>query len=253
MPMMSTMPRLGAAIMAATLATALPAHAQPLLADLFKHRITIDPGFTGAVDLVFGSIDGGKGDLIVVVRGPNERVVVRRKDRVAGVWINRDKMEFDGVPAYYAVAANRPLEEIASPNYLKLHQIGLDALRIKPLTSRPADEIAAFREALIRNRVREGLYADGVGKVARPPGGRLFRTVLHFPANVAEGTYSAQVFLIRDGDEVGAETIPLFINKTGVLAEIKYRARTQPALYGLGAIIVALAAGWVAALAFRKP
>ncbi len=252
MPMMSMMPRLGAAIVAATLATALPAHAQPLLADLFKHRITIDPGFTGTDDLVFGSIDDGKGDLIVIVRGPNERVVVRRKDRVAGMWINRDKMEFDGVPAYYAVAASRPLEEIVRPNYLELHQIGLDALRIEALTPRPADEIAPFREALIRNRVREGLYADGTGTVERS-GGRLFRTLLHFPANVPEGDYSAQIFLIRDGDEVGAQSIPLFINKTGLLAEINYWARNRPALYGLGAIIIALAAGWVAALAFRKP
>lgn len=251
MPMMSMMPRLGVAIVAATLATALPAHAQPLLADLFKHRITIDPGFTGAEDLLYGTFNG-EGDLIIVVRGPSERVVVRRKDRVAGVWINRDKMEFDGVPAYYTVAASRPLDEIVSPNYLELHQIGLDALRIKPLTSRPADEIAPFREALIRNRVRNGLYADGTGTVELP-GGRLFRTLLHFPANVAEGTYSAQIFLVRDGDEVGAETIPLFINKTGLLAEINYWARNRPALYGLGAIILALAAGWVAALAFRKP
>ncbi len=247
----STMPRFGVAIVAAMLATALPAHAQPLLADLFKHRITIDSSFTGAEDLLYGTFNG-EGDLIIVVRGPNERVVVRRKDRVAGVWINRDKMEFDGVPAYYAVAASRPLEEIASPNYLGLHQIGLDALRIKPLTSRPADEIALFREALIRNRVRDGLYADGTGTVELP-GGRLFRTLLHFPANVPEGTYSAQIFLVRDGDEVGAETIPLFINKTGFQAEINYWAHNQPALYGLSAIIVALAAGWGAALAFRKP
>ncbi len=247
----STMPRFGVAIVAAMLATALPAHAQPLLADLFKHRITIDSSFTGAEDLLYGTFDG-EGDLIIVVRGPNERVVVRRKERVAGMWINRDKMEFAGVPADYAVAASQKLLDIVSPNYLKLHQIGLDALRIEALTSRPADEIAPFREALIRNRVREGLYADGTGRVEFP-GGRLFRTLLHFPANVPEGTYSAQIFLVRDGDEVGAETIPLFINKTGFQAEIHYRARNQPVLYGLSAIIVALAAGWAAALAFRKP
>ncbi|MFQ5959070.1 MAG: TIGR02186 family protein, partial [Alphaproteobacteria bacterium] len=64
--------------------------------------------------------------------------------------------------------------------------------------------------------------------------------------------YSAEIFLIRDGEVISAETTPLFIDKTGFQAEINYAARTQPALYGLAAIAIALAAGWGAAAVFRK-
>ena len=77
----------------------------------------IDSGFTGTNVLLYGAIDK-KGDIVVIVRGPTERVIVRRKDRIAGVWVNRDKMEFGGVPAFYAIASNRPIDEIASPALL---------------------------------------------------------------------------------------------------------------------------------------
>jgi uncharacterized protein (TIGR02186 family) len=243
--------RLTFAIVAVVLAAlAGPVDAQPLLADLFKHRITIDSGFTGADVLLYGAIDG-EGDVVIVVRGPEERVVVRRKDRVAGIWINVDDVEFTGVPAYYAVATSRPLADIVRASFRGLYQIGLPSLRLDTADARPAEEIATFREALIRNRVRDGLFAGEIGKIEFP-GETLFRTLVHFPANVTEGTYSAQIFLIRDGVEVSSETIPLFVNKTGFQAEVNYWAHAQPAIYGLVAILLALVSGWVAAVAFRK-
>ena len=227
-----------------------PAAAQPLLADLFKHRITIDSGFTGADVLLYGAIDG-EGDVVIVVRGPAENVLVRRKDRVAGLWINVDDVEFTGVPAFYAVASSRPLEDLARPSFRGLYQIGLPALRLDTADTRPEEEIETFREALIRNRIRDGLFAGEVGKIEFP-GETLFRTLVHFPANVIEGAYSAQIFLIRDGVEISSETIPLFVNKTGFQAEVNYWAHAQPAIYGLVAILLALFAGWIAAVAFRK-
>lgn len=225
-------------------------HGNALVADLSKHLVAITTGFTGADVLLYGAIDG-EGDVVIVVRGPEERVVVRRKDRVAGLWINVDNVEFTGVPAFYAIAANRPIEDIIRPSFMGLHQIGLSAIRLDTADARPDEEIEPFREALLRNRVRDGLYTGEVGKVEFP-GETLFRTLVHFPAKVTEGTYSAQIFLIRDGVEISAETIPLFVNKTGFQAEVNYWAHAQPALYGLAAILLALFAGWIAAVAFRK-
>ncbi len=241
---------LWALLAAAAVASGALAQRAPLVADLSSYVIAIDSGFTGTEVLLYGAVDEA-GDLIVVVRGPAERVVVRRKDRVAGVWMNRDSIVFDGVPAYYAVAATRPLAEIARPALLSLHQIGIDAVRLTPLAERPADEIETFRKALVRQRTRDGLYTGTPGKVSFL-GERLFRTRLYVPANVPTGAYRAEVFLIRDGAVVSAEATPLFINKTGFQAEVAFIAHTRPALYGLAAILIALAAGWAAAAAFRK-
>ena len=157
--------RFAIALALAVLVQAPPARAEPLVADLSRNFIAITSGFDGTEVLLFGTIDG-KGDLVIVVRGPDQRVVVRRKDRVAGVWMNRDHLEFSGVPAYYAVASSRPLDEIARPNLLALHQIGVEALRITPLSERPAEEISAFRDALLRTRIQEGLYGATPGEAS---------------------------------------------------------------------------------------
>jgi len=223
---------------------------QPLIADISDHRIRIDSGFTGSDVLLFGAIEG-KGDMVVVVRGPDQRVVVRRKDRVAGMWMNRAKMTFDGVPAYYAIASSRALDEIAPPEFLALYQIGLAALRFTPVGASAESNMATFHEAILRNRRRDDLYREEIGAV-RLLGGRLFRTEFYFPANVPTGSYRADIYLIRDGIVVSAETAPLFVTKTGFQAEINDYAQNQPAIYGVAAIAIALFTGWAAAAIFRK-
>mgnify|MGYP001176819814 CR=1 FL=1 len=227
-----------------------PVWAAPVVADLSKYVISIDSGFTGTDVLLYGAVEED-GDLVVVVRGPPERVSVRRKGRVAGIWVNQDSIEFEDAPSYYMVASSRPLNEIAHRNFRELHQIGLDALQLTPSVARPEEEVEPFRKALVRNRMREGLYSDSIGAM-KFLSNRLFSTSVQFPANVPEGAYRAEVFLIRDGKVISAETTPLFINKTGFLWQINFYAHSQPELYGILAILVALFAGWIAAIAFRK-
>ena len=227
-----------------------PVEAVPVVADLSKYVISIDSGFTGTDVLLYGAVEE-EGDLVVVVRGPSERVSIRRKDRVAGIWMNQDEVEFQDAPSFYLVASNRPLDEIAQRNFRELHQIGLDVMRLTPVVARPDEEVEPFREALVRNRRREGLYSESIDAM-KFLSNRLFSTSVQFPANVPEGFYRAEVFLIRDGKIISAETTPLFINKTGFLWQINFYAHSQPELYGIAAILIALFVGWIAAVAFRK-
>lgn len=97
---------------------------QPLVADLSKHLVAITTGFAGTDVLLFGATDG-PGDVVLVVRGPEQDVVVRRKDKVAGlVWANVESVTFEGVPSFYKVAASRPLEEFMAPELRERHRIG---------------------------------------------------------------------------------------------------------------------------------
>lgn len=226
------------------------ARADYLVADLSDRRITITTGFTGTRVLLFGATDG-TGDVAVVVRGPSHPVVVRRKHRLAGVWVNLAWMRFEGVPAFYRVAGSRPLPELGGPALLSRHEIGVDHLRLSPGTGSAQAEAETFRQALVRNMARDGLYHREIGKVTFL-GDRLFRTTVDFPANVATGAYTVEVFLIRDGEVTSAQRWPLFINKTGLGAEIYEYAHRSSALYGLIAVFGALVAGWLAAAVFRK-
>ena len=227
------------------------ARAQPLIADLSQHLVAITAGFTGADVVMFGATDG-PGDVIVVVTGPPKPMIVRRKERFAGIWVNRDSMLFPDAPTFYGVAASRPIDEILAPNQLDRHQIGVDHIRLLPPNPEARrDDIPEFREALVRARRRDGLYGGEPGKVAFL-GEKLFRARMALPAKVATGTYRVQVFLVRDGQVVTVQTTPLLVGKIGFSADVFDFAHQLSAFYGLVAILIAAAAGWTAAAAFRR-
>lgn len=227
--------------------------AEPLVADLSKHLVAITTGFAGTDVLLFGAVEDvpGGGDVVVVVRGPNRSEIVRRKARAIGVWMNSGLAEVADAPSFYRVAASRPLREVAPEAVLERHQIGLDSL---DLDIRPRDRAAdarQYRDALIRLKQSQGLYGDRVHDIGFL-GNRLFRTDVHFPANVPVGTYLVEVYLIAGGEVISAQTTPLVISKIGLGADLYDFAHQQAALYGMIAVLLAASAGWAAAVAFRK-
>ncbi len=238
---------------AACCLASVPATAQdvPLVADLSSHLVAITTGFTGTDVLLFGATDG-PGDIAVVVRGPATDEVIRRKGRFGPIWINRAAVTFRDLPSYYRVASSRPLEEFAPQMLLSRHQIGLDNLRMVNVDENiPADQLTAFRKALVRLKTEGGLYDQGVGAI-NLMSNRLFRTELHFPSNIATGTYLVEVYLFRDGVVTSAEILPLNISQIGIGAEIFDFAHDLAPLYGLVAVLLAVAAGWAASAVFRR-
>lgn len=237
-----------------------PAPAAELVSDISEHSIAITSSFQGTDLLVFGAVSAnaaapelktGADDVVVVVRGPATPVIVRRKARVAGIWMNRAEMRFDAVPGYYAVAASTPLADIAAPAVLRRHRIGLDHLNL-PIAERAAERDAApFRRAVVRRRQENDLFHEVPGGV-RFLGGTLFRADLRFPASVPVGDYRVEVYLFRDGKVVHRQSAPLSIDKSGIERQLFVLAREAPVFYGLGAVAVAVAAGWIGAALFRR-
>ena len=91
-----------------------------LVSGVSQDLIQITSNYTGSDIVVFGAVEGqqqggnrGPRDVVVVVRGPDTDLTVRRRDRVAGIWINHDAASLNGMPAYYFLASTRPLPAIA--------------------------------------------------------------------------------------------------------------------------------------------
>jgi uncharacterized protein (TIGR02186 family) len=228
-----------------------PAAAQDLIADISNHLISITSDFKGTELLVFGAIEGG-GDVVVVVSGPRNNVVVRKKDRVFGIWINAESAEFNNVPAFYAVAATDTLEALAAPEQLRLYEIGLAGLRVEAEADVDEAEKDEFLAALIELKQTNDLYPIAPQHID-VVGDRLFRVKIPFPADVPVGSYLVQSFLIRDGQVVGAQTSPLVVNKGGFGADLYEFAHDEGALYGILAVLGAVMAGLLGNLMFRRP
>jgi uncharacterized protein (TIGR02186 family) len=237
-------------LVAALLFWAPPTRAEGLVADLTSHLIAITTGFTGASVVLFGATDG-PGDVIVVVRGPEREMTVRRKNRIAGIWVNTQEVTFTNAPSFYAVAASHAIEEILSPAAAALYRLGVANLKLEAETPAPSAVVVdAFRAALERTQQQAGLFVNRMGKVDFL-GERLFRTTIAFPANVPTGTYLVEVFLVRDKDVVSGQTTPLVVSKVGVDAAVFEFSGRQPGFYGAIAVLTAVVAGWLASLPFR--
>jgi uncharacterized protein (TIGR02186 family) len=223
-----------------------------LAADISDHLIAITTAFVGTTVVLFGTTVAGN-DIAVTVVGPRNEQVVRRKSRVAGIWMNTDELTFRNVPSFYAVASNEPLDQMATPDVRARHELGLEYLRVDPVDAQGRDigEITAFRDALIRNKQRQGLYVVDPG-VVRFISPQLFRASIEFPASVPPGIYQVQVYELQDGQVSDAQRSTLVISKVGLEADLFDFARYQPELYGLLAIVLAVVSGWLAGVIFRR-
>jgi hypothetical protein len=60
------------------------------------------------------------------------------------------------------------------------------------------------------------------------------------------------VFLVHDGEVVGANITPLVVSKIGFEAGVFDFAHRHSLAYGVLAILIAVVAGWSASVAFHK-
>ncbi len=246
---MTSIKRLLSAFLMVSFAPA-SALASALVVDLSSNQIEITTNFTGTNLLLFGAIDR-KGDVVVVVRGPRRTEVVRRKERVAGIWINRAAVTFESVPGYNFVASSRPLEQIASEETLQRLQIGSERLRLQPVGSANSALASSFRKGLIDLKKRKALYTDMPGNVSIRSE-KLFRADLNFPSNVPTGSYTAEIYHFDGGKPVSVNRTQLSVQKAGVEEAIYNYAHDHSAIYGIVAILIALFAGWLGGVIFRK-
>ncbi len=241
-------------LLALLMVLAMPAKAEEIVLGLSRDEVAITATFEGSEILIFGAIKRDdstpiEGDLgvIVTVAGPDHPVVVRKKDRRFGIWVNTESVEVDVAPTFYAVATNRPLQEILTfTEDLNTRISTQRAIRSVGSTVEGAER---FTQALIRIRAGQGLYQtlpEGVWVEEEA----LFRTLIPLPANLTEGDYKAEIYLTRDKQIVDfyATTIP--VKKVGLERWLYNLAHEHAFWYGLMSLSIAIAAGWGASAVF---
>ena len=78
----------------------------------------------------------------------------------------------------------------------------------------------------------------------------LFRTNIALPANLTEGDYKVRFFLTRGGAVIDSQEKTVLVYKEGLERWLYALAHKQPLLYGLLALVLAVAAGWGASAIF---
>jgi len=227
-----------------------------LVAELSQSTVEITTGFTGTELLVFGATDrllgpqpGGapQDDVVVIARNAAEPMIVRRKVRVLGFWINGPSARFRSVPGFYSVTATRPLRDLLAADELETKRIGLAHL---PLDSTGVQD-PAYRQALLRLKLDSQLWQEPETPL-HIAGSRLFRARLHLPAIVQTGDYIVEVLLVRDGRVRARQELGFRVDRVGMAARIADVATEAPLVYGVFCVLLAAFAGWLGSVLFRR-
>jgi uncharacterized protein (TIGR02186 family) len=238
----------------AFLAAAGPAAAEGLVVALSAEEVRIASTFTGTTITVFGAIRDAEAasgyEVAIALEGPRREIVVRRKDAVLGLWINRAEAVFTTAPEFYAAQSTAPLAAIAAREALGALGLGVEHITLGPTLAASA-AATGFRQAVIRLRRDAGHYVEDGAAVERI-GDDLFRTTFTLPADVPVGAYTVRAFLFRDGALQAETTAPLSISKTGAEQFVFDAAHENAWLYALAVILMAVSIGWLGGIVFRR-
>ncbi len=174
--------------------------------------IGLTSDFSGTSIAVFGTIENANRvaqtlneyAIVVVIRGPLGDYVIRRKERVAGIWVNRSSRTYRAVPSFYALTADRPLEKIAEAPLLKEHRARHRQYR--RLIYIRAAPTSCLRPNLpnrcVNSRSRRNLFTEDL-KGVEFLGSTLFRATLCHPLRRADRGAHRDGLSVREGPVPG--------------------------------------------------
>src|SRR5262249_13121835 len=240
-----------------------PGAKESVQADVSARNVPVTSSFHGTEIVIFGAVDNsqqpsaesGYYDVLIVVEGVPGRIVVRRKNNVAGLWLNTSSATFDVVPSYYAIASTRPIDEITSEEFRASHGVGFQHLRFMPAFGQPqalsTEDLKEFQQAIIRLKQKQGLYIQDNFRVAFI-GKSLFRATIELPANVTVGPFDTRVYLFHDEKLLSQYSVRLNLEREGLERYLHRFAFGSPTLYGLVTVALAIAAGLIASTVFGR-
>ena len=236
---------------------ALTGQRDPILVpEVSQHEIQVRQGFTGTELLLFGAIldpDGRRArrpyDIVVVLKGPTEPILVREKAKKLGVWVNAQSTAFRSAPSFFSVASSRPIAEIVDDRTAAIYELGLGFLQLSPTGAIDPVEQARFTKGLVDLRQREGLYREA-GEGVTINNSVLYQARIPVPSNVVTGRYTAETFAISDGRVIASAIAEVEVQKQGFERFVAEQADRSSVLYGLFAVFLSLFMGWLAGRVF---
>lgn len=229
------------------------AQGKPMQLELSSSHVDITTGFNGTRIVMFGTSEQQSPNLIITLRGPERTVVVRRKDRAFGTWMNRQNIEFRRVPTYYDYASTLNDSALnAYPQLLEATEAGVNALGFYPEDA-GLEPVTAniFRDSLIRTMQRKGFYPIAAGGIVflNP---RFFKVAFDLPPGVPTGLYTIEASLFEGDRILARESKSLQVGQVGFNANVYLFAEGHSFFYGVFAVIMALVSGWAAFTFLRR-
>jgi uncharacterized protein (TIGR02186 family) len=192
-------------------------------------------------------------DIIIKINTDSIDAHMKYKGKAAGIfWMKLGDMSFEHVPAVYLLASSQKLETLLSEDERVREGIGFESIKAsaKMESSAPDMDPNRWIDEFIKFKKAEKLYKIQEGTVTKGQGG--YQLDIDWPFQAGPGTYNIEVLAVRDGKVIDRAQTSLTVARAGVVAALSNLAFNQAAVYGIIAIVVAMAAGFAVGALFKK-
>lgn len=246
-----------AAAMAPAQAPAVPAQMPP--PELVPEEIEMSTFYNGARVRIQGTAPRGSG-VLVVIRGSEKDEFFNRQGRVGPIWMNVDKIHVEHAPSVFLSYSSAAVGSLLDPAAVAGYQLDEAAIisRIRflshssqhsgaPDTVPDPSYARSLQVDFLRLKEREGCYCQqprAVSLTATNLGTR-YSLEFQWPRIVPAGSFRVEVFACREHQVIARSAATLQLVEVGFPAYMEKVAFESPWVYGAGAVLVAMLAGFL--------
>jgi uncharacterized protein (TIGR02186 family) len=229
-----------------------PTRAAALELRVSPNEVEIGSFFEGAQVELQGSIPAGS-TAVVEVLGSTATEKLLRKGRRGGLWMSVGEIQVHKAPSLYLVLSSSPkIPELPG----KETSWGIAALQRKVKFSGriEAGEQAKFFQEFLELKKHERVYGilpGGLKVSAAREGQSAIHGIIPLPAKVPVGKYQVRLSVIQDGHLLPPKERVLEVRMVGFPAMLFDMAQQQGALYGVLAVLIAIATGFLMGFLFK--
>tara|TARA_B100000963_G_C22570048_1_gene645619 strand:+ start:764 stop:1477 length:714 start_codon:yes stop_codon:yes gene_type:complete len=217
-------------------------NSQSLIFDLSEKNIEIsnnqkNPDFT-----IFG-FTNSKSSLVLKIKGPSQKVILQKKNKVIGMWSWNKTGEFiyPGLFHYYTNKNDDEIDfEVKKDLFDNVRLIGKDDDNLKKDLIEKKMSLGLF---LIKNNSFETINK----KVPN-----FFKIPVFLPKNSPEGEYTVSLSIIDSINNFESKKIKIYVSKQGISSFVFNFAHKFSFIYGVFSAIIAIGLGLTAGFIFRR-
>jgi hypothetical protein len=213
--------------------------------------MNVDTFFSGGRVTISGEIPSAD-DVLIEILGPEASGLFDMKGRVGPFWMTREKVRLENAPQLYMLLLPQ------GPDWeLMAARLGLGVEQLKKKiaisgSALPTDDI--FR-MFVSLKSSEGLYDEAPGAVLYAPapnGRRSFTATYMLPSSTTAGRYTIKATTIENGVRGPEKSKEVTVQEVGFVKMVKDLASSRPLTYGISAVLIALLAGSLMGVIFKR-
>jgi len=213
--------------------------------------LAIDGFFSGSMLKVSGTIELTE-DVIIEVIGKDAGNSFDLKGRIGPFWMTKGNIRIENIPELYLLML--PEGQSQDKKY-KIPDIGIDHLKKRMSTNGTIESPPDIFDMFAGLKTAQGLYKevpDAVNYTVKTDGTKRFEATCRLPALIETGLYEVVATIVSEKGKGRQMKNSFSVEQVGFVKLIDNLASNRRILYGVTAVVIALAAGLIMGILFRQ-